>query len=119
MNSLARSYKKPESKTAMPKGILSIVVLAELKRKPMHGYALEKEIEKDFGKVLKSGVIYIMLKTLERRKCVQAREEINSKNKKIKVYSITPHGAMVLLDHYAIISSLYSITGKILRDFPK
>lgn len=74
-------------------GFLKIAILKLVSERPMHGYALMKEIERITGMAWKPspGSIYPTLQDLQAHGLVSPREEGRK-----RVYEITPHGAEVL-----------------------
>jgi PadR family transcriptional regulator, regulatory protein PadR len=75
-------------------GALPILVLKVLARRgPLHGYAITTQIEaaSDLLRV-EEGSLYPALHRLEESRLVKARWTITDKNRRARVYEITPAG---------------------------
>jgi DNA-binding PadR family transcriptional regulator len=103
--SLWRKYVRPviEDPTLFPflnrplfreRGDLRLVVLMMLKDKPLHGYALMKEVNSKFQYNTGAGTIYPTLQMLEDLGYVKAVEESGR-----KIYSITESGRQYLSEN--------------------
>ncbi len=88
-----------KERSKMMKGLISILILKELYTSPLHGYAIEKRISDKIGGDLPPGMIYVILKSLERKGCVQPEERQGEHGKNIKIYHITDHGKEFLFSH--------------------
>lgn len=79
------------------KGTTVTLVLKILKREPMYGYAIIKEIEVRSNGVfsLKEGTLYPILHDLETSGCVEAYWEV-FENRRRKYYRITKQGLKML-----------------------
>ncbi|ADT84156.1 PadR family transcriptional regulator [Thermococcus barophilus] len=79
------------------KGHLKLLVLHLLSKKPMHGYAVMKGLEEEFGIPAPSaGVIYPILFSLKRAGLI---ETAGSGRREKKVYKITEDGVRYLKEH--------------------
>lgn len=75
------------------KGQLKYMVLKSLKEKPLHGYAIASEIEKQtFGYWKPAfGSLYPMLSQMQKEKLIALKKE-SKKGRKIKTYKILQNG---------------------------
>ena len=80
-------------------GWLKISVLAMLVKRPMHGYAMIKEVERITGGewVPAPGSLYPLLSELVKEGLVKAKEE-SEKGRKRVIYSITRKGVRYLVE---------------------
>ena len=96
-------YKKNigimKGKSKMMRGLISILVLKELQNGPLHGYAIEKKISEEIETKMPPGMVYVILKSLERKGCIRSEESISTRGKNIKIYKITNHGMEFLFSH--------------------
>lgn len=78
----------------MLKGSTVILVLSMLNRKPMYGYQMIKEIEKESGGVFsfKEGTLYPILHSLESGKIIESYWWGNEGGRQRKYYRITAKG---------------------------
>lgn len=88
-----------QNREKMLKGIISILIVKELLDGPMHGYAIEKKISEMIEGRLPPGMIYVILKSLEKKGCVRKEEKVGESGRNIKIYYITDHGKEFLLSH--------------------
>ena len=79
------------------KGSTSTLVLTVLKREPLYGYALIKEIELRSNGIFefKEGTLYPILHDLEDKECVESFWEVYE-NRRRKYYRITKKGLKLL-----------------------
>ncbi|MGC8584674.1 MAG: PadR family transcriptional regulator [Thermoplasmata archaeon] len=107
---------KPErSKERMLKGIISILILDELIDSPLHGYAIEKSISEKLGKKLPPGMIYVMLKTLEIKGCIESEETKGKTGRNVKIYHITDSGKNLLKEHLEQLEKLKDLLDEIIE----
>ena len=79
------------------KGHLKLLVLHLLSKKPMHGYAIMKGLEEEFGIPTPSaGVIYPILFSLKRAALI---ETVGTGQREKKIYKITEDGVRYLKEH--------------------
>ncbi|MBO3446128.1 PadR family transcriptional regulator [Clostridium sp. CCUG 7971] len=76
------------------KGSTTILILSLLKRKPMYGYEIIKEIELKSSGVFnfKEGTLYPILHTLESNEMVESFWSEGESSRKRKYYKITDKG---------------------------
>jgi len=80
-----------EIKRRFARGFLDMLVLTIIRIRPMWGYKIIGEIEKDFGIKVGYGTMYPLLSSLEKRGFIRSRLELKNKRKR-KVYEITAKG---------------------------
>lgn len=80
------------------KGNTPMLILSLLAEKPMHGYAIAKEIERRTAELLRfrEGTLYPTLHEMEQRGWIQGSWESTDGGRERKVYSITPQGLQEL-----------------------
>lgn len=100
------------------KGIVSLLILDILMNGELHGYAIRKKLLEQIDEPIPSGYIYVILKHLESKKYIVSTVK-KSKNRTIKVYSITEDGRSLLFDHKAYLNKMISIAEKILSDLER
>jgi len=76
------------------KGSTPMLILSVLVEKPMHGYAIAKEIEQRSADFLRfrEGTLYPALHEMERKGWIAGRWEVTDGGRERKVYAITPLG---------------------------
>lgn len=80
------------------KGNTPMLILSLLAEKPMHGYAIAKEIERRTADLLRfrEGTLYPTLHEMEQKGWIQGSWESTDGGRERKVYSITPQGLQEL-----------------------
>jgi transcriptional regulator len=75
-------------------GTLDMMVLRTLMFGPLHGYAIARAIRDSSGEalVIEFGSLYPALKRLELKGWIAARWEMSERNRRAKVYRLTPAG---------------------------
>jgi len=75
-------------------GALEMMILQILRRSPMHGYALAREIQQRSEQLLQveEGSLYPALQRMLKDAWVQAEWGISSTNRRVRIYRITPSG---------------------------
>ncbi|SMD30955.1 PadR family transcriptional regulator [Picrophilus oshimae] len=79
------------------KGTINLLILTELYKNSMHGYAIEKLICSKINIDMPHGAIYMLLHNLERRGFIKGK--ISSNGRHVKEYEITDSGIKFLKDH--------------------
>lgn len=76
------------------RGAIGLVVLAMLQKEPAHGYQLTRRIGAQTGQILSvsEGAVYPILHRFERLGFVESSWGRTSRNRRAKIYSITPRG---------------------------
>ena len=85
--------RKPEQRDLFP-GALEMMILQTLRRTPLHGYALAQTIKERSGDLLQveEGSLYPALQRLLKDKAVAAEWGVSARNRKVRIYKITPAG---------------------------
>src|ERR1700751_4435788 len=75
-------------------GTLEMLILTTLRRESLHGYAIAQRIEQDSGDLLhaEEGSLYPALQRLLIEGWVSAEWGMSSRNRKVRVYTLTPEG---------------------------
>ncbi|BAB60430.1 hypothetical protein [Thermoplasma volcanium GSS1] len=96
-------------------GLITLYLLKELVRGPMHGYELQKTLSSVIGNPLPQGSIYVLLKTMKERNFVTSENAKNEKGQTLTKYYITEEGKKFLCSH----SESLLIARKIIDDLLK
>jgi PadR family transcriptional regulator, regulatory protein PadR len=83
----------PQRRDLFP-GALEMMVLQILRREPLHGYAIAQHIRQTSDDLLQveEGTLYPALQRLLREKWVRAEWGTSARNRRVRVYRITPAG---------------------------
>ena len=75
-------------------GTLEMLILATLGREPLHGYAIAQRIQQKSGDLLRAeeGSLYPALQRLLIEGWVSAAWGMSARNRKVRIYTITPAG---------------------------
>ena len=75
-------------------GALEMMILQTLRGEPMHGYALAQVIKRNSGDLLQveEGSLYPALQRMLKAGWVGADWGISPRNRKVRIYKITPKG---------------------------
>jgi PadR family transcriptional regulator PadR len=75
-------------------GSLEMMILQTLRREPMHGYALAQTIQRASNDLLQveEGSLYPALLRMLKAGWVSAEWGVSARNRRVRVYSITPAG---------------------------
>jgi transcriptional regulator len=82
-----------EDRSLFP-GALEMMILQTLRREPLHGYALAQVIKRNSDDLLQveEGSLYPALQRMLKGGWVAAEWGISARNRKVRVYKITPAG---------------------------
>jgi len=69
------------------KNFMDVLILAELRKRPMSGYNVIEFIHNKFGLLVSSGTVYSLLYSLEREKLIEGKW-----NERKRVYVLTEKG---------------------------
>jgi len=71
-----------------------MLILAMLRREPLHGYAIAQRIHQESGNLLRTeeGSLYPALQRLLIEGWVSAEWGVSSRNRKVRIYTLTPAG---------------------------
>jgi PadR family transcriptional regulator PadR len=85
--------RKPEQRDLFP-GALEMMILRTLKKQPLHGYALAKQIKHVSNDLLQieEGSLYPALQRLLKAELVNAEWGISSTNRRVRIYKLTAVG---------------------------
>jgi len=85
--------RKLEQRDLFP-GALEMMILRTLKRQPLHGYALAKQIKHVSNDLLQieEGSLYPALQRLLKAELVKAEWSISSTNRRVRIYKLTAAG---------------------------
>ncbi len=81
------------------KGTINILILVELTKSPLYGYAIERKINNMLNSKLPTGTIYTLLHSLENKGYIKYKNETNENGRQSKTYIITDYGLKFLKDH--------------------
>jgi transcriptional regulator len=75
-------------------GVLELMILQTLKRKPLHGYALAQHIKQTSNDLLQveEGSLYPALQRMLKAGLVNAEWGISSTNRRVRIYQLTLAG---------------------------
>ena len=75
-------------------GVLEMMILQTLKRKPLHGYALAQHIKRTSDDLLQveEGSLYPALQRMLKAGLVRAKWGISATGRRVRVYQLTPQG---------------------------
>jgi PadR family transcriptional regulator, regulatory protein PadR len=88
------SLKSRDQRDLFP-GALEMMILQTLKRSPMHGYALAKQIKQssDWLLEIEEGSLYPALQRMLKQGWVQAEWVMSATNRRVRMYRLTGSGA--------------------------
>ena len=90
-----KSQEMRKIQTKLMKGLLDLVVLQFLNRRPMHGYKVITDLRKNFGVYFGPSTIYPLLSSLEEKGYIKSSWDVESDRPR-KVYSMTSQGLDLL-----------------------
>ena len=90
-----KSQEMRKIQTKLMKGLLDLVVLQFLNRRPMHGYKIITDLRKNFGVYFGPSTIYPLLSDLEEKVYIESSWDVENKRPR-KVYSLTSQGLDLL-----------------------
>jgi len=90
-----KSQEIRKIQTKLMKGLLDLVVLQFLNRRPMHGYKIISDLRKNFGVYFGPSTIYPLLSSLEEKGYITSNWDLESDRPR-KVYSMTSLGIDML-----------------------
>jgi transcriptional regulator len=98
-------------------GALEMMILQILRRNPMHGYALAREIQQRSEQLLQveEGSLYPALHRLEEEGLIKAQWEITANNRRARFYEITGKGLKQLDQEEARWRAITAAVGHVLR----
>jgi transcriptional regulator len=101
-------------------GVLDLLVLRTLLFGPLHGYAVASAIRASSGDELRIefGSLYPALKRLELKGWISAKWETSEKNRRARVYRLTPAGRARLRQETTEWSDFVRAVGRVLKAAP-
>ncbi len=90
-----KSQEMRKIQTKLMKGLLDLVVLQFLNRRPMHGYKIISDLRKNFGVYFGPSTIYPLLSDLEEKGYIKSSWDVENERPR-KVYSLTSQGLDML-----------------------
>jgi PadR family transcriptional regulator PadR len=102
-------------------GVLDLLVLRALMFGPLHGYAIAAAIRSGSGDELKIefGSLYPALKRIELKGWVSAKWETSERNRRARVYRLTPAGRRRLRQETTEWSDFVRAVGRVLTVPPE
>jgi transcriptional regulator len=82
------------SKGDLLPGTLEMLIMATLRREPLHGYAIAQRIQQDSGDLLhaEEGSLYPALQRLLVEGWASAEWGMSARNRRVRIYKLTPAG---------------------------
>ncbi|MGC8609039.1 MAG: PadR family transcriptional regulator [Thermoplasmata archaeon] len=80
-------------------GLITLFLLRELVREPMHGYELQKKVSDAIERPMPPGSVYVLLKGMKSRGFVKTENILNEKGQILTMYHITEGGKKFLCSH--------------------
>ncbi len=98
-------------------GTLELLILALLRREPLHGYAIAQRIHQESGNLLRAeeGSLYPALQRLLIDGWVSAEWGVSARNRKVRIYSLTRAGRKELIRQTEFMSRQIDGLTRILR----
>ena len=101
------------------KGTINILILVELTKGQLYGYAIEKKINDRLNSKLPTGTIYTLLHSLENRGYIKYKNEKNENGRQSKTYIIMDSGLQFLRDHKEPLSNVRVILDYLIDEINK
>jgi PadR family transcriptional regulator PadR len=98
-------------------GVLDLLVLRTLLVSPLHGYAIATAIRDSSSDALniEFGSLYPALKRLELKGLIAAKWEVSERNRRARVYRLTPAGRKRLHQETSEWSDFVRAVGRVLK----
>ena len=105
---------------ALLQGTLDVMVLSALRFRPLHGYAVARQIERASGRLLaiEEGSLYPALKRLTKRGDLTGETRLSPENRRMTIYRLTPQGRRRLKDQVALWRTLAAAVTRVIEDRP-
>lgn len=94
------------------KKYLSLKILEILSKSDKHGYAIAKEIFQNIGLKTSAGILYPMLRSLEKEGLIMSREVLEGSRLK-RIYTITEKGREILKKNESSIEEMHKFENRI------
>ena len=94
-----------------------MLILATLRREPLHGYAIAQRIQQNSGDLLRTeeGSLYPALQRLLIEGWVSAEWGTSARNRRVRVYTLTPAGRKQLSREVKRVGRLIEGISRVLR----
>ena len=98
-------------------GTLEMLILVILKREPLHGYAIAQRIQQSSDDLLRveEGSLYPALQRLLIAGWVSARWGVSARNRRVRVYTLTPAGRKQLAREITRVGRVIEGIARVLR----
>lgn len=98
-------------------GTLELMILTTLRRGPLHGYAIAQTIRQNSDELLQieEGTLYPVLQRLLREGWAVAEWGISARNRRVRIYKITPAGRKQLERDVSKLETMVQAIFRILR----
>jgi len=108
--------RNKEDQDLLP-GTLEMLILQTLRRRPLHGYAISQYIRETSGEMLQveEGSLYPALQRLLREEWVAAEWGVSQRNRRVRIYRLTPAGNKRLKRETEGFERLVAGIGRIMR----
>jgi transcriptional regulator len=110
--------EKEDARRDLFPGALEMMVLQTLRgRGPLHGYAIAQNIRQTSGDLLQieEGTLYPALQRLLREGWVAAEWGISARNRKVRIYRITPAGRKQLERERELFENMHAGISRVMR----
>ncbi len=101
------------------KGTINLLILTEIVKKPMYGYAIERRINGIINSKLPTGTIYTLLHSLENKNYIKCHEGKNANGRISKIYEITDNGKSFLEFHIEPLNTVSNIINYLIDEIPR
>ena len=104
-------------KGALLPGTLEMLILATLRRGPLHGYAIAKRIQDDSEDLLRveEGSLYPALQRMVLEGWIKAEWSVSGQNRRVRIYTIKAAGRKQLTREVERMGRLMEGVGRVLR----
>jgi PadR family transcriptional regulator PadR len=105
------------SKGDLLPGTLEMLILVTLRREPLHGYAIAQQIRQNSGDILhaEEGSLYPALQRLLVQGWVSAEWGMSSRNRRVRIYKLTPAGRKQLSQEMTRVGRLMDGIARVMR----
>jgi len=98
-------------------GALEMMILETLRRQPLHGYAIAKQIRERSDELLQveEGTLYPALQRLLREKWVEAEWGVSARNRRVRNYRVTAAGHKQLEREVSSFDRMFEGIARVMR----